>query len=153
MDYPKPSIAADIVLIERRTGDVCLIERLREPFAGSWAVMGGFFNPVDTPKEKADVNIEAAAWRELREEIGFDAETSPFVRRKGFSHHRDAIGRDPRGRTVAFVYYVIVSEKPELHAKDDAKSFKWFPLTDLLNGNVPLAFDHLDLIREVQHEL
>ncbi len=102
-----------------------LILRGREPFAGSWALPGGFME-MDEPF------IETAR-RELREETGLTAPPLQFLTL------RDAPGRDPRGRVITVVFWGMVSEDASsLQAADDAAQAKWFDVNQL----PPLAFDH-----------
>ena len=63
-DYPRPSVTVDIVLFVERDEEWCalLIQRRHEPFAGMWALPGGF---VDEGED-----VPAAAERELAEETG-----------------------------------------------------------------------------------
>ncbi|MHB8863551.1 MAG: NUDIX domain-containing protein, partial [Pirellulaceae bacterium] len=62
--YPRPALTVDCVLFGLGTDDlqVLLIQRARAPFAGRWALPGGF---VDLEEE-----LEDAARRELEEETG-----------------------------------------------------------------------------------
>lgn len=144
-DFPKPSITADVILFDRVTQQVCLIQRKHAPFQNHWAIIGGFFNSSEHQGVAADASIEDAAWRELGEEASVDA-FGPQVIGRGFSHFVDTIGRDPRGRVVTFVYFLILDGKVPVKAQDDAKDFAWFPVTAILNNLVPLAFDHKQIL-------
>src|SRR6476620_6934224 len=62
-DYPRPALTVDLAITTREARPkVLLIRRKKEPFAGSWALPGGF---VDENERLAD-----AARRELEEETG-----------------------------------------------------------------------------------
>jgi 8-oxo-dGTP diphosphatase len=64
-EYPRPAVTVDLVVVTRkRPRRVLLIRRKHEPFAGMWAIPGGFVD--------MDETLEAAARRELREEAGVD---------------------------------------------------------------------------------
>lgn len=129
--YPRAALTVDCVVFGRsREGDkVLLIQRAREPFAGAWALPGGFL--------ELDETLAQAACRELREETGI-ALTS--VEPLGVF---DAIDRDPRERviSVAHVAEVDVDAHP-IQAADDAQAVAWFALSAL----PALAFDHAQII-------
>ena len=125
-DYPRPMLAADSACVRLRDDmEVLLIRRGREPFAGKWALPGGFV--------EIDEEIDAAARRELREETGLGAsalfELGTFAR----------VGRDPRGRVVSVAF--LAPFGPDAcgeEAGDDAADAGWFPLF----SPPELAFDH-----------
>lgn len=135
--YPRPSLTVDIavVTLEARPR-VLLIQRKAEPFAGKWALPGGF---VDENERLAD-----AARRELKEETGLEPSELEQL------HTFGDPGRDPRGWTVSVVYLTRV-RPDELTpvAGDDAAAVSWFPLDDLPS----LAFDHAEILRRVRSEL
>lgn len=113
-----------------------LIERARDPFAGSWALPGGF---VDEGEDS-----RAAAARELEEETGVRVEGLEYVR--SFS----APGRDPRGRTVSEAYTAILPvERLSIRAGDDAANAKLFDI----NGLPELAFDHAQIIEAARERI
>ncbi|MFO0847086.1 MAG: NUDIX hydrolase [Gemmataceae bacterium] len=83
-DYPRPALTADVVLVTREADPrVLLIKRKSDPFAGLWALPGGF---VDEGERPAD-----AARRELQEEAGLTVEDLEPLYTAGDP------GRDPRG--------------------------------------------------------
>jgi 8-oxo-dGTP diphosphatase len=136
-EYPRPAVTADAVLITReRTPRVLLIRRKHEPFAGMWAIPGGFVE-IDEP-------LEDAARRELQEETGVRVDRIEQL------HTFGDPGRDPRGRTISVVYLARVSArllKPE--AADDAAEVAWYPL----NETPPLAFDHEQILAYARKKL
>jgi 8-oxo-dGTP diphosphatase len=125
-DYPRPAVTVDVVLVTREAGPrVLLIRRKHEPFAGRWALPGGFVD--------MDEALEAAARRELYEETGVEAAQLEQLQTFGDPD------RDPRGWTISVVYLARVDAarlKPQ--AADDAAEVKWHRLGRL----PPLAFDH-----------
>lgn len=138
MNYQLPAITADVIVLSPKNRSILLVKRSKSPFKEYWALPGGFFNAYDQGAIKADTSIEAAAWRELKEETGLDVDDTLVCQYKGFSQIRDALGRDPRGRTVAHVFWVSVSEHAAAEAGDDALDARWFSY-----DNLPmLAFDH-----------
>ncbi len=133
-EYPRPALTVDAVLFQKTDNElrILLIERKFAPFQGHWAFPGGFVD--------MDETAEDAAVRELEEETGLkDVELTQF---KAYSK----VNRDPRGRVVSIVFYgVVKDENCELHANDDAKEAKWFPINQLPK----LAFDHEEILRDI----
>jgi 8-oxo-dGTP diphosphatase len=125
-DYPRPCVTVDIVLLTRDpTPRVLLIRRKRDPFAGAWALPGGFI--------EMDETLEQSARRELREETGIAV--GPLVQLYTFGD----LGRDPRGRTISVAYLGRVDAAALTPvAADDAAEVDWFALDAL----PALAFDH-----------
>jgi 8-oxo-dGTP diphosphatase len=129
--YERPSVTVDIVILTVRDGRlvVLLIRRKRWPFAGMWAIPGGFVNP--------DESLEDAAKRELQEETGV---------RDVYLEQLYTFGdpvRDPRTRVITVVYYALIrSDQLNVQAADDAEDAGWFHL-----HHVPeLAFDHRKIL-------
>jgi 8-oxo-dGTP diphosphatase len=129
--WPHPAIAADIAVFACDDGHlgVLLIQRGEAPFAGSWALPGGFLKPDET--------VEVCARRELEEEAGI---TAP-VDLVGIFSEPD---RDPRERVVSIAHVAFVDNlATKVVAGSDAASADWFPIDDL----PPLAFDHATIVR------
>jgi 8-oxo-dGTP diphosphatase len=129
-EYPRPAVTVDIVIVTRSPKPrVLLIRRKYEPFAGCWALPGGFVDMEET--------LEAAARRELLEETGVHAKDLVQLRTFGDP------GRDPRGRTISVAYLAVVNaDKLKPHAADDAAEVGWFSLT----RPPSLAFDHREIL-------
>ncbi len=129
-DYPRPAVTVDVALVTRETEPrVLLIRRKHDPFAGMWAIPGGFV--------EMDESLETAARRELREEAG--VEVGSLVQLHTFGDP----GRDPRGRTISVVYLAEVDAaelKPR--AADDAAEVGWHSLRQ----PPPRAFDHAEIL-------
>src|SRR3954463_12047437 len=134
---PRPSGNGDIALVTRDAAPwVLLIQRKADPFAGKWALPGGF---VDENEPLID-----AARRELKEETGVEQADLEQL------HTFGDPGRDPRGWTVSVVYLALVSpDQLSATAGDDAAEAGWFPLAE----PPPLAFDHADILARVRHRL
>src|SRR5262245_46497942 len=97
-DYPRPSVAVDLVLVSKETPTrVLLIRRKHDPFAGLWAFPGCFID--------MDETLEESARRELREETSLETGTLWQLGAYGDP------GRDPRGRTISVVYLALVDPK------------------------------------------
>jgi 8-oxo-dGTP diphosphatase len=142
-DYPRPAVCVDCVIFgfDAQAGlQLLLIRRGREPHKGMWALPGGFVQVADGPEQGED--LEAAARRELEEETG--AKVSYLEQLYTFG----APGRDPRGRVISVAYMALVrATDHRVVGSDDAAEAEWFPVSTLLAGKRPLAFDHDEIIR------
>lgn len=133
-EFERPGLTVDCVIfgldLEEETLQVMLIERDLEPFAGVWAIPGGFVRPGET--------LAAAAARELLEETGI----ADVYLEQLYTFGDPA--RDPRGWVVSVAYYALVSpDKHTIHAATDARQARWFPIASLPR----LAFDHAEILR------
>ncbi len=124
--YPRPAVTVDIVILSTIDGQphILLVERRNAPFAGCWALPGGF---VDENEDLGD-----AAARELLEETNLKC---TGLRQFGAFGKP---GRDPRGHTITIVYWGFADNPQQACAGDDAKNLRWFQIDRL----PPLAFDH-----------
>ncbi len=129
-EYPRPMVTVDAVVFSGDGDDrrIALIRRRNEPFAGCWALPGGFVD--------MDESLETAAARELAEETGL---RNVALRQL---HAFGEPARDPRGRNICVAYTGALSEPVPLRAADDASEAAWFSVTAL----PPLAFDHDKII-------
>jgi 8-oxo-dGTP diphosphatase len=124
-----PLLTTDCVIFDNE-GAVLLIRRKHPPFAGSYALPGGFVEIGET--------VEAACIREVREETGLSISEPKLVG----VYSRP--GRDPRGHTVsvAFVVKLIGDQQPR--AGSDAASAEW--VADW--QRITLAFDHAQIVAD-----
>ncbi|MFE2045365.1 NUDIX domain-containing protein [Streptomyces sp. NPDC059477] len=132
------AVTVDLAVLTLRADGlrVLLVERGQEPYAGCWALPGGFV----LPRESA----EAAARRELAEETGLaDVSGLHLEQLRTYSEP----GRDPRMRVVSVAFAALLPEPPEPHGGGDAAQARWVPYADA----GPLAFDH-DRILADAHE-
>lgn len=118
--------------ILRRTpySHVLLIERKWDPFEGRWALPGGHVKKGETGRQ--------AGARELGEETDVYVNPAHLIQIAAF----DRPDRDPRGRYVTVAYLVVVPADTQITAGDDARTARWWPLSDL----PPLAFDHDEIL-------
>ena len=137
-DYPHPAVTVDVVVFTIHDNDleVLLIRRAQEPFAGSWALPGGFVGMRES--------LRRAAWRELREETGVRA---AFLEQLGAFGHPQ---RDPRERVISVVYFALIPfERLHFQAASDAADARLFGV-----GTLPeLAFDHERIVRRARDRL
>ena len=124
--YKNPKPTADAIIAMGEQG-VVLVRRREFPFG--WAIPGGFVEYGES--------VEEAAQREAREETGLD------IRLLGLLGVYSAPGRDPRGHTVATVFYATASGTPR--PGDDAAEAAVFPLHRLPSD---LAFDHARILQD-----
>lgn len=133
-EFERPGLTVDGVIfgldLEEEILKVVLIERDVEPFAGMWALPGGFVRNGES--------LEVAALRELQEETGI---TDVYLEQLyTFGNPK----RDPRGWVVSVAYYALVApEQHHLLATTDARRAEWFPVNKLPR----LAFDHEEILR------
>lgn len=135
-EYPRAAVTADCVVITSgEEPQVLLIKRGNAPFKGQWAIPGGFMEMDETTRQ--------CAIRELKEEANLDVTDVTMI------GCYDAIGRDPRHRTVTLAYLAIVdpSLMSQASAGDDAADHHWFPLNEL----PPLAFDHGKILEDAKN--
>ncbi len=147
--YKKPSVTADILVFtmnESHSLELLLIKRGGHPFAGKWAIPGGFVN--------LEESVDDAAKRELQEETG----VSDIYLEQLYTFGE--VDRDPRMRVISVAYIALVpKEKLQFAAGDDASEAKLFEISldnwelkfksedgTKLNVN-DLAFDHEKIIQ------
>lgn len=138
-EYPRPSVTVDVVVFGyagKGSLRVLLIQRGGEPYAGQWALPGGFV--------EMDEDLETSALRELEEETGVK---DLFVEQL-FTYGKP--DRDPRGRVISVAYFALVNlqDHPPT-AASDADQAEWFALDELPE----LAFDHAEILAMAQDRL
>lgn len=139
--YPHPAVATDIAIFTLREGrlSLLLVKRRDAPYAGRWALPGGFL--------KMDEDLDSCARRELREETNVDAEVLEHF--GNFSSPE----RDPRQRVISIAYFALVDSKEiNLRAATDAADARWWEV-EKLPARKMLAFDHEQIIREALNAL
>lgn len=136
-EYPRPCVTVDVVIVTRdRRPRVLLIQRGHEPFAGTWAIPGGFVD--------MDESLETAARRELFEETGVKVGRIEQLATFGDP------GRDPRGRVISVVFLARVrAGDVAARAGDDAAAAAWHYLDRLPR----LAFDHKEVLALARRRL
>ncbi len=144
--YERPSLTADTVLFRLRPLDegkhykqqaleVLLVKRGAAPYAGGWALPGGFCN--------MDETLSDCAARELQEETGLTA------RYYGQIATYDAVDRDPRTRVITTSHLAILpygNEQVAL-AADDAAEAAWFTVQCKQTMTAPEVVD-VELVLE-----
>ena len=136
---PEPvAVTVDLVLFTIRDQSlrILAVKRRNDPFAGRWALPGGFI--------EAEEDLSAAARRELREETGVDATRVHLEQLASYGEPH----RDPRQRTVTVAYLGLAPDLPPPVAGDDAAHADWVDVETLLRSRPGLAFDHAAIVRD-----
>jgi 8-oxo-dGTP diphosphatase len=135
--FPAFAVTVDVVILTMSKGvlHMLLVRRGEEPFAGMWAVPGGFKRPTET--------LDDAARRELVEETGVDV---PSLLTQ-FGAYGDP-ERDPRMNVVTIAYLAVLRDVGAIVAGTDAADAALVPVSDVLKGKIELAFDHLQIVRD-----
>jgi len=137
-EYSRAALTVDCVVFGLDDEDlkVLLIQRDLEPFAGKWALPGGFV--------RLDETLDEAAARELREEAGLSKVYLEQLYTFG------EIRRDPRERVVTVAYYALVNIRDHrVQSAPAARNAAWFPVLDAPT----LAFDHKQILRTALQRL
>jgi len=143
-EFPPFYVTCDLVVlsVRARALHVLLVRRGGEPFAGCFALPGGFV--------EVDENLEDAAYRELGEEAGVGRDDVILEQLAAYGEP----GRDPRNRVVTVAWLALGADLPEPTAGSDAAEARWVPVASALrSGEVGepgdpgglgerLAFDH-----------
>ena len=111
-----------------------LIIRLNEPFKSQWAFPGGFVDD--------DEIVVKAFQQELKEETGLDLQVKQF----NFLNYYDSPIRDPRSRTISFVFVAEIDKRVGVKGNDDADEARWFDIDNLPE----LAFVHFEIFEDVR---
>jgi 8-oxo-dGTP diphosphatase len=135
--FPPFAVTVDIVILTMSGGtlNVLLVRRGEAPYAGMWAIPGGFKRPNET--------LDEAARRELVEETGVDV---PSLLTQ-FGAYGDP-GRDPRMNVVTVGYLAVLRDVGAIQAGTDAADAALTPISQVLNEDLGLAFDHLQIVRD-----
>ena len=135
--FPPFAVTVDVVVLTMSEGmlHVLLVCRGEAPFEGMWAIPGGFKRPAET--------LDEAAKRELVEETGVDA-ASLLTQLGAYGDP----GRDPRMNVVTVAYLAVLRDVGAVVGGSDAAAAALIPVSDVLNGKVDLAFDHLQIVRD-----
>jgi 8-oxo-dGTP diphosphatase len=146
--FERPSVTIDLVLLGLREGRpaALLLQRDHQPFAGRWALPGGFV--------RIDEALDDAAERILGEKAGISAAHLEQLYSFG------AVKRDPRMRIITVAYLALLEEGAFAAAPKATPTLipaiidvPWpgetgGPVETLAPSGeaLPLAFDHSDIL-------
>lgn len=137
MSYMHVFSTVDVVLLTLIDGKVhvALVKRDKEPFAGSYALPGGFVHA------ETDPDSRGAARRVLSAKAGI---TAPYLEQLYTFSGPD---RDPRGWSFSVTYYALVS--PDFIKARANAAIELFDV-----GALPeLAFDHNKIVEHAMRRL
>ncbi|MFC8425360.1 NUDIX domain-containing protein [Streptomyces sp. NPDC057236] len=134
------AVTVDLAVFTLRAGalHVLLVERGQEPYAGRWALPGGFVQP--------DESAESAARRELGEETGLTDVSGLHLEQVRTYSEPD---RDPRMRVVSVAFAALLPDGPEAHGGSDAAQARWTPYDSARE----LAFDHGRILADAREHV
>ncbi|MCD6590583.1 MAG: NUDIX hydrolase [Candidatus Aenigmarchaeota archaeon] len=125
-----PRLAVDGVIVSGNK--VLLIKRKFEPFAGFYALPGGFVEHGE--------KVEDACIREVKEETGLDIKAERLI---GVYSDPD---RDPRGHIVSVVFLCKIIGGSLKTETNETKDMKFFSRHEIRTSR--LAFDHKKILKD-----
>ena len=129
-DYESPIETVDVAIFTVRGGRLCVLlaRRAKDPYAGVFALPGGYIHPEE------DDDVAATARRVLRDKIGLAA---PYLEQL---YTFSGKFRDPRGWSSSVAHYAVVPEALVGGALGD--DVRLVPVDEL----PALPFDHNDMV-------
>ncbi len=154
--YDPIAATVDVVALTIRDAalHVLLVRRGSPPYAGQWALPGGFIKVhTDASGRRVEEDLHEAAIRELAEETG------SYLGRIHLEQLRTygTPGRDPRMRVITVAYLAFAPELADPQAGSDAAAADWIAVSSLGlaegGGQRPgttrkLAFDHARILAD-----
>ncbi|MET9955739.1 NUDIX domain-containing protein [Streptomyces sp. NPDC006339] len=136
------ALTADLAVLTVREQrlHVLLVQRGQEPYAGAWALPGGFVLPHES--------AEQAARRELAEETGLSEANAARLHLEQLRTYSEP-DRDPRMRVVSVAFTALVPDLPEPRGGGDAAQARWLPYEDVRD----LAFDHDRILADARERV
>ena len=115
------NIAAAVAVIFRREREILFVVRNIDPDKGKLDLPGGFIDP--------DENAEAAACREMNEELGL--EITPNLLKYVTTQPNHYLYKDVPYRTMDIFYECPLDVPVSVRAADEIKSLQWIPIPEI----------------------
>lgn len=150
-ELKNPSVSVDIAICSLSQGflNILLVKRKNPPFAGQWALPGGFIHIEDNE------DLDAAAARKIKEKTGLSQLYIEQLKTYG------DVDRDPRTRVLTTAYYSLVNrtlvqnQNPVIQGNQE--DTKWFPIQQVEKDSPfkseKLAFDHAQIVSDLKKRI
>ena len=136
--YVPPTLTVDAVIFQLVDNilHVCLVKRAHEPFAGQWALPGGYSPEGETTIQALERVVEYKSGINVIKDLSYIEQLYTF----------DTVARDPRGHAVSVTY---MGAGRNLVPTSNDGSAAFFPVDNLPE----VAYDHKDIIRYAHERL
>jgi len=136
--YVPPTLTVDAVIFQLVDNilHVCLVKRAHEPFAGQWALPGGYSPEGETTIQALERVVEYKSGINVIKDLSYIEQLYTF----------DTVARDPRGHAVSVTY---MGAGRDLVPTSNDGSAAFFPVDNLPE----IAYDHKDIIRYAHERL
>ena len=136
--YVPPTLTVDAVIFQLVDNilHVCLIKRAHEPFAGQWALPGGYSPEGETTIQALERVVEYKSGINVINDLSYIEQLYTF----------DTVARDPRGHAVSVTY---MGAGRDLVPTSNDGSAAFFPVDNLPE----IAYDHKDIIQYAHQRL
>lgn len=137
--YTPPTLTVDAVLFQIIDSQlmVGLLRRPHEPFAGEWALPGGYCPKGETTQQALHRITQEKSGIDILKDLSYIEQLYTF----------DTVARDPRGHAVSVTYMGCGRDIPV--RATTLGEFNFFPVQQL----PPLAYDHAEIIRYAHQRL
>lgn len=150
--FERPSVTVDLVLLTLRDDRLMVLMQRRadHPFKGQWALPGGFV--------RMEESLDAAAERVQSDKVGLPS--------RGWLEQLYSFGapdRDPRMRIITIAYFALLPATAFDTVLDRRDDLELYALDIAADGTVqvlageegalPLAFDHLEIVKTAVERL
>lgn len=138
-DIPLTTVDAVLFTFHEEKLKVLLVQRSTHPEKGKWSLPGGF---VDL---KEDADLEATAFRKLREKTGVNPPYLEQLQTIGNSK------RDKRGWSVTICYTALIAHQDCESHIDSVSDVQWIGIDEA--EKMSLAFDHNELLKNARERI